>query len=144
MFLAFWEHGVHDWGWFKDPPHGPKYYEQMVSQWIALRQSPPYVPSVWVSMNPNCKEKLSETNGMFQPQMVEESNKYVNERLKTEKLPYWDAAAALRNPSRCDKSADGIHVKMYVNVMMAKMLLHHLCDENMNWRGVDTILKHFI
>ncbi len=35
----------------------------------------------------------------------------------------------------CDHMADGVHVKMYVDIMRAKMLFNHLCDENMNWIG---------
>lgn len=67
--------------------------------------------------------------------MVEEANKYVNKRLLKEKMPYWDAAAVLRTPTRCNVSDDGLHVKMFVDIMRAKMLFNHLCDADMNWRG---------
>ena len=74
--------------------------------------------------------------------MVEEANKYVNKRLLDEKIPYWDAGEVLRTSSRCNYSSDGLHVKMFVDVMRAKMLFNHLCDANMNWR-LDP-LQHFV
>jgi hypothetical protein len=88
-------------------------------------------------MNPNCRKKIKFSLGDMDKQavMVEEGNRVINQRLLQERLPYWDAAAALRTPSRCDQSADGVHVKMYVDLMRAKMLFNHLCDHNMNGRG---------
>lgn len=36
---------------------------------------------------------------------------------------------------RCDYSADGLHVKMFVDNMRAKMLFNHICDHEFNWKG---------
>jgi len=136
--FAMWSHGLHDFGWWEKPPYGENYYNTMVSQWIRVRAMAK-MPTVWVSMNPNCIDKLSDTLSQGkkgeQAVMIEEANRYVNERLLREKLPYWDAAAPLRSATRCNQSADGLHVKMYVDTMRAKMLLNHLCDHKMNWRG---------
>lgn len=134
--LAFWNHGLHDYGWFDKEPYGKKYYDTMVHQWIRIREASK-VPSVWVSMNSECREKLKFklSNMDTQFEMVEECNFYANNRLYLEKLPYWDAAAPLRSPQRCEVSNDGVHVNMYVDIMRAKMLFNHLCDENMNWVG---------
>ena len=141
--FGFWSHGLHDWGWWKDPPYGEKYYDTMTSQWIRARKKTDF-PLVWVSMNPECEEKLSFTlapsEKYRQANMVEEANKYINKRLLEEKLPYFDAAAPLRSNSRCEYSADGIHVKMFVDNMRAKMLFNHLCDHQYRWKGD---LSHF-
>jgi len=102
-----------------------------VSKWISVRKNVS-VPVVWVSMNPQC---VHITKRVLQHDMIEEGNKYANQRLLREKLPYWDAASALRTRERCRHSADGVHVKRYVDLMRAKMLLNHLCDEAMNWKG---------
>jgi len=133
---AFWNHGLHDWGWWEKAPMGERYYEIIVQRWIRSRKLSE-IPTVWVSMNPNCRKKIKFSLGDMDKQavMVEEGNRVINQRLLQERLPYWDAAAALRTPSRCDQSADGVHVKMYVDLMRAKMLFNHLCDHNMNWRG---------
>eukprot|EP00607_Mallomonas_marina_P005170 CAMPEP_0182429602 /NCGR_PEP_ID=MMETSP1167-20130531/31472_1 /TAXON_ID=2988 /ORGANISM="Mallomonas Sp, Strain CCMP3275" /LENGTH=262 /DNA_ID=CAMNT_0024613521 /DNA_START=52 /DNA_END=837 /DNA_ORIENTATION=- len=137
--LAFWSHGLHDWGWWFDPPYGKKYFDQMVSKWIDLKDRMS-VPSVWVSMNPECTEKLLHSPAVAfkaesQAESVEEANAYTNKKCKKMKLPYWDAAAALRVPERCNLSSDGVHVKMFVDIMRAKMLFNHLCDLDMRWRG---------
>lgn len=134
--LAFWGHGLHDYGWFDSPPYGPKFFDTMVSQWIRSRKTS-NIPSVWVAMNPECRPliKFEISHSNKQAVMVEEINRYINQRLLDEKLPYWDAGAVLRSPQRCNVSDDGVHVKMYVDIMRAKMLFNHLCDSDMNWRG---------
>jgi len=134
--MAFWNHGLHDYGWWEKPPMGQRYYEIIVNRWIASRKLTE-IPTVWVAMNPECRRKITFQFGDMNKQvaMVDEGNKYANERLLREKLPYWDAAAPLRTPSRCNYSSDGVHVKMFVDIVRAKMLFNHLCDHNMNWRG---------
>ena len=132
--LAFWQHGLHDYGWFNTPPYGPKYYEQMVTQWKEIRLKT-IVPSVWLSMNPECKEKINFQFAASQAEIVEDCNYYTNQMMLNEHLPYWDTAAVLHVPDRCSYSADGVHVKMFVDIMRAKMLFNHLCDSEMNWRG---------
>lgn len=142
--LGFWNHGLHDYGWWEKDP-GPQFYETMVKQWINVRLQAAF-PTVWVSMNPNCEEKLSFTltpgKKKFQADIVEAANKYVNEKLLEEKLPYFDAAAPLRSNARCEYSADGLHVKMFVDNMRAKMLFNHLCDHEFNWKS--DVLSHFV
>lgn len=95
--------------------------------------------STWVSMNPNVGEWVSafltRDSGLYQERMVEEASAYLNRRFLHEQLPYWDAGAPLRSHQRKSLSADGVHVKMLVDIMRAKMLFNHLCDDDMNWRG---------
>ena len=55
--LAFWSHGLHDWGWWDSPPYGKRYYDTMVKQWLTMRLEVP-TPTVWVSMNNNCQELI--------------------------------------------------------------------------------------
>ena len=55
--LAFWSHGLHDWGWWDKEPYGEKYYETMVNQWVSKRKSLK-IDTIWVSMNNECYEKL--------------------------------------------------------------------------------------
>ena len=133
---AFWNHGLHDWGWWDKPPMGDRYFEIIVERWLRARKLSE-IPTVWVSMNPNCRKKINFSLGDMDKQavMVEEGNRVANARTLKESLPYWDAAAVLKTPSRCDQSADGVHVKMFVDKMRAKMLFNHLCDHAMNWRG---------
>ena len=137
--LAFVNVGLHDWGWFFDGDMGYKYFKNMAGRyWLRLRNDVS-VPSVWTSMNPECIEKLSGTlagdKKEKQVKMVEVSNAYVNQRFLRKGMPYFDFGALLRSPGRCEHSADGLHMKMYANVMAAIMLLNHLCDSNGNWRG---------
>ena len=137
--IAFINIGVHDWGWFFEGDIGSKYYKSILGRfWLNYRDEVP-VPTVWTSMNPECIEKLSDTLSQdkkdIQVNMVEVANAYANERLLKENKPYFDYAAPLRTPERCEHSADGLHVKMYVNVMAGIMLLNHLCDSHGNWRG---------
>ena len=135
--VAFWNHGLHDWGWWEKPPIGDRYFETIMDRWIRSRAKTD-IPTVWVSMNPNCRKKIKFAVGDMDRQaaMVEEGNRVANERTAQAKLPYWDAAAALRTPTRCEQSADGVHVKMYVDQIRAKMLFNHLCDHNGHWRGI--------
>lgn len=58
--LGFWNHGLHDWGWWDSPPFGHNYFKTMVSQWIAMRVKVP-TPTVWVSLNNNCRQKIDNT-----------------------------------------------------------------------------------
>jgi hypothetical protein len=136
--LGFWNHGLHDWGWWHTPPYGKRFYDHIVAQWLREREKAAF-PTVWVAMNPNCKERTRGNIGIEQSDrqfnMVDKANKYTNEKLLQEKLPYFDSAAVLRTPTRCNHSADGVHVKMYVDIMRAKMLFNHLCDSDMNWRA---------
>jgi len=135
--LAFWGHGLHDWGWWDKEPYGENFYNAMVKQWIDVRGKT-IIPTVWVSMNNECDHKISfslNNRAEKQATMVREANKYVNNRLLNEGLPYWDADAALRTPTVCNTSDDGVHVKMFVDIVRAKMLIHHLCDHNMKWHS---------
>jgi len=142
--ILFWSHGLHDWGWWDKKPYGENFYKTMLNQWLRLRDESPF-PSVWVSMNPNCASKIGGTLGpppQQQWDMIENANAYVNQETLAKKVPYFDAAAPLRTPDRCEHSADGIHTKMYVDIMRAKMLFNHLCDPEMNYRGHE-VLAHF-
>lgn len=137
--IAFWNLGLHDYGWFMDPPHGYHYFKNRVhNQWLTRRDKVS-VPTVWMSMNPHCVDKMVGTitprTKEFQAMIIEEGNKYANAKLLEDKLPYWDAGAPLRSAGRCEHSADGVHTKMYASIMTAKMLLNHLCDGHGNWRG---------
>lgn len=131
--IAFVEFGLHNMWWDTD---GEQYYNKLVKFWLNAR-SKAIVPSVWIAMNPNCEELLRLQSGPLPDQQlrVEVANYYTNWRTLKDKLPYWDAAAPLRTPDRCKYLDDGLHVKMFVDIMRAKMLLNHLCDSNMNWRG---------
>lgn len=76
-----------------------------------------------------------------QVNMVEDANLYVREELSKRKLPYFDAASVLRTPLRCNVSADGVHVQMWVDIVRANILFNHLCDANNNWvGGVDSFI----
>ena len=55
--LAFWSHGLHDWGWWDSPPYGKNYYNTMVRQWKDMRPQVP-TPVVWVSLNNNCPDLI--------------------------------------------------------------------------------------
>jgi hypothetical protein len=142
--FAFWSHGLHDYGWWDSPPYGQRYFDTIVSQWVRVREEVP-TPVVWTSINPHClaldplasRSFMQHKKGGFavQTQMVEEGNFITHAKLRELKLPYWDAAAPLRSPQRCDVSSDGVHVKMWVDLVRAQMMLNHLCDEDNNWVG---------
>jgi hypothetical protein len=140
--FVLWNHGLHDWGWFEKPPYGKKFYDSILRDYLVHRKEAK-MPVVWVSMNSQCDRMLIEDAfKRKQHLMVSGANEYLNKRLKKERIPYWDSDALMRVPDRCKHSADGVHVNMYVDIMRAKMLIHHLCDRNMQWR--ENILDHFI
>jgi len=139
--FAFWSHGLHDYGWWDTPPYGKRFYEQMVMQWIRMRDRVP-TPVVWVSINPHCVAKNPLPMGRNKPgafalqaHMVEEANRLTSDNLRRLGLPYWDAGRPLRSPDLCKVTGDGVHVKMWVDLVRAQMLLNHLCDEDFNWVG---------
>ena len=142
--FAFWSHGLHDYGWWDSPPYGQRFFDTIVMQWVRVRETVP-TPVVWVPINPHCLAldplaQRSFTNhkpGGFavQTQMAEEGNYVARRNLRKMGLPYWDSAAPLRSPQICNVSSDGVHVKMWVDLVRAKMMLNHLCDENFNWVG---------
>ena len=134
--LAFWSHGLHDYGWFNTAPYARKYYDQVVKKWLDIRLKYP-VPSIWVSLNSECEEKLKFrlSKHIQQPLIIDECNWFTNHKTLKHKLPYWDAAEVLRSEGRCNVSSDGVRVKSYVDIMRAKMLFNHLCDTDMNWKG---------
>ena len=140
--VVFWNHGMHDTGWYIRPPHGEQYYEQIVGRWMRAR-SKATVPNVFVSANNQCLDMLNaigvgykfmELSLSLQVHMIEEAIYYSHKMLRKEHLPYWDASEVLRSPSRCHVTGDGLHVKMYVDLVRANMLFNKLCDENNNWR----------
>lgn len=141
--FALWAHGINDYGWFDTPPYGEKFYEQMTGQWLHIRNKMS-VPSIWASMNNNCKEIYTPDALYMGPwiddekklkgfHMIEDSNHYVHKKLTEQGLPYFDASAPLRSPQRCNISFNGLHVKMWVDIVRAKILFNHLCDEDLNW-----------
>ena len=70
-------------------------------------------PCVWVAMNPQYRHG---TKYDFQKEMVEEANYVTRQKLREAKLPYWDIAACMRSPQRANLTADGVHVKMWVDL----------------------------
>jgi hypothetical protein len=141
--FALWAHGINDYGWFDTQPYGEKFFEQITSQWLRVRNHVP-VPSVWVSMNNNCKE-IYTPDALYMGHwiddakkergfhMIEDSNRVVHAKLHKMGMPYFDAAAPIRSPQRCNVSFNGLHVKMWVDIVRAKILFNHLCDESNNW-----------
>ena len=99
------------------------------------------MPNIWVSFNNQCPQKNPYAPDN-QALRIEEVNKYMKNYTLFERIPYWDASAALRTTDRCGLLDDIVHVKRYVDIMRAKMLFNHLCDENMVWR--DELLEYFI
>lgn len=143
--FLLWNHGLHDWGWFDKPPRGAKFYENIFRNDYLRHLSLAKMPTLWVSMNKNCLKKLRvDDSKRDQHGMVDDANLFMNAKLLEEKIPYWDANAVLRtNPeSVCEHSGDGVHVKMYVDEMRAKMLFNHLCDHHWVWNKHP--LKHFV
>lgn len=142
--FAFWAHGLHDYGWWDSPPYGQRFYDTIVSQWVRVRETVP-TPVVWASINPHCVELdplahrsfMQHKPGGFamQTEMAHEGNYVTRKTLRDKNLPYFDSAMALRTPQICDVSSDGVHVKMWVDLVRAQILLNHLCDENNNWVG---------
>lgn len=76
--LGFWNHGLHDWGWWDRPPFGLNYYNTMVKQWIEMQPKVP-TPVVWVSMNNNCRELINE--GIVGSQKADTQVKMIEEVL---------------------------------------------------------------
>ena len=142
--FAFWGHGLHDYGWWDSHPFGQRFFDTIVSQWIRVRDTVP-TPVVWTSINPHClaldplakRSFFEKKPGGFEKQthMAEEGNYVTRKLLREQGLPYYDSAAPLRSPQICNVSSDGVHVKMWVDLVRAQIMLNHLCDENNNWVG---------
>ena len=78
---------------------------------------------------------LNSHNKEIQDDMVHEAN-YVTHKWSVEgRIPYFDADTILRCPTRCNVSADGVHVKMWVDIMRAKVLFNRLCNAKNEWIG---------
>jgi hypothetical protein len=145
--FLLWNHGLHDWGWFDKTPRGPKFFETIVLRDYLKVIPHAKMPTVWVSMNSECPSKLRDVDVQRdQHGMVDDANKFTNLRSLESKIAYWDADAVLRSADEdsnvCAHSADGVHVKMYVDTMRAKMLFNHLCDHHWVWNKHP--LKHFV
>ena len=137
--FAIWQHGIHDYGWFKNPPYGQGFADRIYQLFLQNRETV-QTPVTWTAMNPNCKYKIQQKHVVSrdQPGMVEEINNFILNYSRANHLPYFDTAMPLRIDSdglyrRCHFSGDGVHVKMWVDVMRAKILLNHLCDDDLNW-----------
>ena len=140
--FAFWGHGLHDYGWFDQHPYGQRFFDTIVKQWIKVREEVS-TPVVWTPINPHClaHDPMAASNthreGGFERQthMAAEGNYVTNKLLREQGLPYYDSAGPLRSPQICNISSDGVHVKMWVDLVRAQIMLNHLCDEDNNWVG---------
>jgi hypothetical protein len=138
--LAFWQYGIHG----GLPQQNRDYGSGILKRYADVRRSS-IVPVVWASLNPNCIEKLKipgdteQLKANRQGTRVDHLNHYAASTCYRRKLPYWDTAALLRTPTRCNASADGLHVEAYVDIMRTIILFNHLCDEDNNWIGSDSL-----
>lgn len=133
--FMLWGVGLHDYGFFINPPRGENFLQNIIGRYYIKRRAIMKYPVVWVPMNKNCPRLLgAKYVKRDQHGMVDEANYYANRYFSQNKFPYWDADAVLRHTLTCVLSADGVHVQMYVDNMRAKMLFNHLCDEEWNWR----------
>jgi hypothetical protein len=141
--FMLWSVGLHDFGWFMNPPRGEKFLKDIINKYYMPRLKIMKFPVVWMPMNRNCGRKLIQKYlDRDQPGMVDEANVYQNRMFLEKGLPYWDADAVMRNARTCELSSDGVHVHMFVDNIRAKMLFNHLCDSDWNWR--ENILDYFI
>lgn len=136
--LAFWGHGLHDHGWWRKPPYVHTFFGQVIELFWLRARATTKTGSVWLSMNSNCKKKLPPLE-WDQSEGIDRVNEYLNVELKKRSLPYFDIAEVLRCPQRCEASADGLHVKRYVDAMRAQILFNRICDEEFRWRGHESI-----
>ncbi len=127
--------GFHNHTLFHEAPQGEKYYQAFVERWLRLRQNTT-VPTAWVSMNDNCKEKKL-AQFQYQAEDIRIANHYTHKTMTERKLPYFDSDSVLRTANHCAESMDGVHVKLWVDMVRAKILLNHLCDDDWNWIGGD-------
>ncbi len=143
MDILFVNWGLHNQNYFFDAPQGKNYHKNIFSIWYNSRNNS-VLPTVYTSLNPQCAEKVYHPlkKHVLQAESVEKANAYINKFTLENAIPYWDAGAVLRSSNRCNVTADGVHVKMYVDIMRAKMLFNHLCDRNMKWRNFP--LAHFL
>jgi hypothetical protein len=135
--FAFLNYGLHQQELWSIPPYGEKYYKHFVARWLNVRKTSP-IPLVWTSFNeycPSANKRIQAVRFGKQAQMVKEANQYTRTKLRAEKLPFYDLAAPLRSPELCELSADGFHVKMWVDFVRAQIMFNYLCDEKNVWRG---------
>ena len=143
--MSFVSFGLHDWG-FWQKPYGKTYRDQFVSKLQNVKQ--PAMPSIWVSSNNNCPDKVLMHHSIMgknhmkeQPIMIEEANLYMIKYARDNNISYFDAANVLRTPGICDVSDDGLHVKMWVDIFRTQVLFNHLCNENYEWVGGSNSFK---
>jgi hypothetical protein len=137
--IAFWSYGLHEQELWRIPPFGQQYYDHFVTKWLKVRNEV-NVPLIWTAINEHCAahdptKKIMPGHFKLQSEMTRAANIYTRTKLREMKLPYYDFAAPLRTPQICQVSSDGVHVKMWVDLVRAQILLNHLCDENYNWVG---------
>lgn len=142
--LAIWNLGLHNSANVWDHPsqaigkRGERYYDNFVKNWIKFRAMAQF-PTVYMSMNNQPRNftlpHLKPEECYRQQQRVEDANRYMHTRLRSEKLPYYDASSVLRSPQREQLNADLSHVQMWVDNVRANILLNHLCDEDGHWIG---------
>jgi hypothetical protein len=135
--FAFFNYGLHQQELWNTPNIGQKYFDHFVTRWLETRKTSP-IPLVWASINefcPSMNKRYPAAVFNRQVNMVKEANAYTRTKLRAQKVPFYDLAAPLRSLELCQVSADGFHVKMWVDFVRAQIMFNHLCDEQNNWRG---------
>lgn len=133
--FVLYQYGLHFKQFFNTTPYGEKFFDHFVQPWIDSRTSNS-VPSVWTAMNGECRPLIDPRwRDSNQPDIVEEANYYVRKELARRNLPYFDTNIMLQSSQRCDISRDGLHVKMWSEIIRSRMLLNYLCDDDWNWVG---------
>jgi hypothetical protein len=108
----FCNHGLHEWGWWVTDRFDPvlRFYG---TQYDSFRSWSNHsdIPSVWVSINSECIDKLGN-NAMshsadLQAASANKVNQELGEMLKSRHLPYYDADLVLRSPELCNVTGDG-------------------------------------
>lgn len=138
--LLIWSYGLHDKTLWHYEPYDESYFQSILSNFVDLIPKSKY-PIVWSSMNSQCHRKTVVFGN--QSTMINTVNQRIGVKMKLNHLPYYDADYVLRTPDICNISHDGVHVKMWVDLVRARMFFNYLCDEHNNW-VLDTNLSSFL
>ena len=102
-------------------------------------------PVVWLTSNEQCAHKKANPAYRYQPELVTAANRAARAAAQAFGLPLFDVAGVLRigtpasAPSNataaaaatadevCPASGDGVHVKQWVDLHRARLLLSYLC-----------------
>lgn len=120
------------------PEHYKDFLAPLLEYWNTQQENTP--PVVWLPQNPECAEILNPTYS-DQVEIMEKANEVARDLFSH--MPFLDMDQLLKF-QLCSLSGDGLHIKAWVEIIRAKILLNEICDENWNFKIPDYMISPHI